>query len=101
ARSRQAPCDSACSMGAQSRRRASSMRSISFSIVGLGDRGIIRNGAQNTIVSPNMLGRRSDKVTWAHIGKEVHILDVRERNAFFSTAAAHEERITEVEHFVD
>ena len=39
------------------------MRSISFSIVGLGDSGMSRAGAQNTIVSPNTLGRRSDKVT--------------------------------------
>jgi hypothetical protein len=44
-------------------RRAASMRSTSFSMIGLDDSGIMRIGAQNTIVSPNTVGRRSDKVT--------------------------------------
>ena len=79
------------------------MGSMSFSIIGLVDSGISRAGAQNTIVSPNTDGRRSDRVTCGrtHIGKEVHILDVGERNAFFLAAVADKERVTEIEHFID
>ena len=38
-------------------------RSISFSMIGLDDSGINRVGAQNTIVSPNTVGRRIDRLT--------------------------------------
>ena len=76
--------------GDQRSRRAASIRSISLTMIGFGDSGIICIGAQNTTVSPNALGCRSDKV-----------LDVSERNAFFLPAAAHEKRVTEIEHFVD
>ena len=49
--------------GPQRSWRAASMRSMSFSIIGLVGSGINRAGAQNTIVSPNTDGLRSDRVT--------------------------------------
>jgi hypothetical protein len=37
----------------------------------------------------------------AHVGRVVDVLDVAERDAFFSAVAAHQERVTDIEHFVD
>jgi hypothetical protein len=40
------------------------MRWTSFSMIGSDDSGMKRVGPKNTIVSPNTLGRRSDRVTY-------------------------------------
>src|SRR6516162_2568149 len=59
----QGPKSFDASTGNQRFWRAASMRSIRSSIIGLDDRGIMRKGAQNTILSPNTVDRRSNRVT--------------------------------------
>jgi len=85
----------------QRSRRAASMRSISFSIVGLGERHEPGRRAEHDRVAEHARSpQRQGDLRRAHIGKEVHVLDVGERDAFLLAAVAHEERVAEIEHLV-
>jgi hypothetical protein len=71
-------------------------------MTGLLHKGIKLTGAQKVIVSPNTVRRRTDRVTrgGVHVRGIIDVLDVRQRDTFFLSAAPHNQRVARIKHCV-